>query len=304
VSVDGAGRLSRRSTLWAVRAVNPTPPSAPANLEAFSREDGIALDWQAPPEEDVGSYRIYVSREQSAPIEEFRYLDSTVQTSYHEPMEQGNLAEIRFYVRAVNTSNVEGPPSEVVSARLLDVTPPAAPYLRDVSVGERRLSVTWSATSNPDVASYRLYRAREDGDFRLIQGAIAANVTRYQDDDVEPGVLYRYALEAVDASGNVSERSNVLSGRAYDLSVPQAVTGLSATLTDDGVRLAWDAQSGLRYVVERARGADGAFFEISDLLDGASFVDAGGQPGDRYRVFAVGDSGRSGPPSPSVEVRE
>src|SRR5690554_5671782 len=43
VSVDGSGRVSAESALWAELGHNPTPPSAPTALRATSQEDGVTF---------------------------------------------------------------------------------------------------------------------------------------------------------------------------------------------------------------------------------------------------------------------
>ena len=71
---------------------------------------------QAPPETDVGSYRIYLSRQPDAGTEEFHFADATVEPRYQLTTLPGTLSEVQVLVRAVNTSDVEGPVSNVVRA--------------------------------------------------------------------------------------------------------------------------------------------------------------------------------------------
>jgi fibronectin type 3 domain-containing protein len=305
IAVDGAGRISQESILWAERGYNPTPPSAPARPAIIENSAGLTLSWQAPPEDDVSHYQVYVSRDASAAANEFRFTDATVGTTYELPLEQGNLTELHLVISAVNTSNVEGPASAVVSGRLIDTTPPPAPHLVDVLAGENRITVSWAATANPDVVALGLYRAQAEGEFTLLKDALSPASRHWVDHEVEPGVPYHYQLEALDASGNVSGRSARMTGRAFDLSQPGVVSDVRATFSADGVLVTWLQRPDLKYVVERARQAAAAprFVEISDLLTAGSFADARGNEGDTYRVFAVDAKGRLGPASEPAAAR-
>lgn len=303
VSVDGSGRVSEESALWAERGHNPTPPSAPTALRATPQEDGVVFTWQAPPEADVGSYRIYLSRQLDAGTEEFNFADATVEPRYHLTTLPGTLSEVQVLVRAVNTSDVEGPVSNVVRAAPLDTLAPPAPRLIEAIAGQGQVTLTWAGTANPDVGSLSLYRSAAGGTYELLQEGLAPNALEWVDATAQAGVEYRYALEAVDASGNRSQRSEPVTGIAFDLAAPAPVRGVSAALGEEGVSLGWTSESGLGYVVERARAGGERYLEISGVLSGGGFVDASGREGDVYRVFAVSASGVAGAPSDAVTVR-
>ncbi len=303
VSVDADGRTSGESALWAARGVNPTPPSAPTGLRLDASSDALELRWDAAPEPDVTSYRVYVSRRADAEPDEFRFADLTADTRYRQPMDSASLAELRYLVRAVNSSDVEGPASTVVTGRVLDVVPPDAPDLRDVAASGDAVTVAWAATADPDVATYRLYRARGDAELVSIGDDLPSDRTRIVDRNVTPGDRYRYAVTALDASGNESASSAVLEAVVPDLSRPDAVTGLDAIVDESGVRLGWTPGDGLSYVVERAPAPDGPFVEIAGPLPDATFVDGSGTADDLYRVRALNAAGRLSEPSEAVGVR-
>jgi fibronectin type 3 domain-containing protein len=70
------------------------------------------------------------------------------------------------------------------------------------------IELAWERNTEPDLAGYRLYRAAADGAFEKI--AEVSQVPSYSDHKVEHGKTYRYAVSAVDQSGNESARSAVV----------------------------------------------------------------------------------------------
>lgn len=303
VSVDASGRVSEESAIWAEQGYNPTPPSAPTGLRATPQPDGVTLTWVAPPETDVGSYRIYLSRQTSAGTEEFRFEAATVEPNYHLEMLPGILTEVQVLVRAVNTSDVEGPVSNVVRGAALDLVAPPTPRLVEAVGAQGHVTVTWAGTANPDVHALDLFRSTSGGAYELVQENLAPNDLTWVDDNVQPGVEYSYQLEAVDASGNRSDRSDAVTARALDLEQPAPVSGVTAEASEGGVRIAWQSENGLTYVVQRARAGNVSFVEISGALTGDEYVDARGQAGDVYRVLAVSPSGLVGQPSATATAR-
>ncbi len=69
--------------------------------------------------------------------------------------------------------------------------------------GDGEVILLWSAVSNPDVVSYRIYRSdRPSGYFELID---EVSHTNYVDHDVRNGVTYYYAVSSVDEFGDESD---------------------------------------------------------------------------------------------------
>ena len=86
-----------------------------------------------------------------------------------------------------------------------DKFPPAAPVGLTALAGAASIELTWERNTEPDLAGYYLYRAGADGAFARLGGLLEAPAS--SDRDVKPGIRYRYAVSAVDRSGNESGRS-------------------------------------------------------------------------------------------------
>lgn len=302
--VDQAGRLGPLGPLWSQRGANFDPPTAPTDLHVDATEDHLHLGWTPPPEDDVAGYRIYTGADPDAPLEDYRFMAETLAPWYDQPVPKNTLRELHFRVVAVNSTNVASLASAAASGTVLDRTPPSRPVMREATVHDGAIEVSWLVTGDPDVQAYQLLRSAGEEPMAVVADGLPAATARYLDEDVDAGTTYRYAVLAVDASGNASTASAPTSAKAIDLSAADAPTGLVAIPAEDGVQLSWDASSaaGTRYVVERARGEGAAFVEISDVLDTALFVDPQGDTGDRYRVKALAASGRIGAPPEPVTV--
>ena len=291
--VDADGR-SAASPIWTQRAVNPNPPGAPAALKLTPTETSLTLGWTPPPEDDVGRYQVFTARP-GTPFEQMTFVGETVNSSFEMPVPANTLFEVAFRVRAVNTSDIAGPPSAEGSGRVVDLTPPSVPLWRTVEGGEKLVTLAWIRDLDPDVATLRLLRSPTgEGAFELLAGDLAPSVVSFVDLDVVPGLAYDYVLQAVDAAGNVSATSEIMTATAWSLDAPAPVAGLAAVVVEGGgVRLCWHAaEPGDGWVVSRM--LDGVWVEISDLLSAPEFVDARGQVGDSYLVVGLSATGQVG----------
>jgi fibronectin type 3 domain-containing protein len=72
-----------------------------------------------------------------------------------------------------------------------------------VTTGGLSVELVWSASSEPDVAAYRVYRAQNGGAAALVG---VETVPAFVDGTVAWGAVYTYEVTAVDASQNESPR--------------------------------------------------------------------------------------------------
>ena len=126
--------------------------------------------------------------------------------------------EYVYVVRAVSLgtggAQVESLNSNALSIAPRDVFPPTAPASITVAAAPRRLSLFFPANPERDVAGYNVHRSTDPGLpkeqwTRLTR--TPSERTTYQDEAVESGVRYYYYLTAVDAAGNTSPPSEVVS---------------------------------------------------------------------------------------------
>jgi fibronectin type 3 domain-containing protein len=85
-----------------------------------------------------------------------------------------------------------------------DIAAPAAPAGLAVLPREGGLEVLWSPSAEPDLAGYRVYRATGDGRLEKLADTALLRAS-WLDETAVRGVVYRYAVTALDQAGNESE---------------------------------------------------------------------------------------------------
>ena len=122
-----------------------------------------------------------------------------------------------YVVRSVSLGT-EGKPVESLDSNPIelmqeDIYPPSAPSLAPPGVAPGRLALFWSASPEPDVAGYLLYRSTDPNlpkPWTLLTPALYTKTT-FTDQNVEASKTYYYYVIAVDNAGNKSQPSEVVS---------------------------------------------------------------------------------------------
>lgn len=122
-----------------------------------------------------------------------------------------------YLVRAVSLGT-EGRPVESLDSNSIplsqeDEYSPSAPSLAPPGAAPGRLALFWSASPEPDVAGYLLYRSTDPNlpkPWILLTQSVHTRTT-FTDENVESGKTYYYYVIAVDNNGNKSQPSEVVS---------------------------------------------------------------------------------------------
>jgi predicted small lipoprotein YifL len=225
-------------------------PSAPASLAARYDEKTITLSWEAPPDlrrptvasrsnpglleakplgmpSSAGTFNAFLvppaQPEGRAPAQASG--PPVTPGPAPTPLNAAPLADLRFeepvpaqvaercYQVTAVTSYAEGPvqsePSAPACAALTDTFPPAPPKGLAGVGGAGAISLIWERSEAADLAGYLVLRAEGTGEATAVTGALLAETT-FRDEQVTPGVVYRYVVVAVDKAGNRSEPSNAV----------------------------------------------------------------------------------------------
>ena len=276
--------------------------SADPFLASDPARDAIDVTWAPATEPDAVGYHVYrrstIARDDAGVrlTSEPLGLD---ETSFRDS-ESGSGTWF-YAVTALDLSGNESVRSVWASATLLDRVAPAAPTdlePRLLATGGAR--VTWTPSASPDADRYFVWRQRAElpGLYRLTD---QARTPMWTDDGIDgsglrEGVRYRYAVAAVDSSGNVSD-TLFATLAVPDLTPPAAPATLDADLTDDGrIALSWSVSSASDvrdYIVTGQA--------LSDTVDATaylgSYVDGAGATDQtlRFAVAARDSAGNVGP---------
>ncbi|MFS0733985.1 hypothetical protein ABC304_03040 [Microbacterium sp. 1P10UB] len=170
---------------------------------------GDSVEWIGRSGPSLGIAEVFVDGVMMKQVD----LYSSQQTFQTVLFRAGGLGAGAHVIRIVRTgthsAGSTGNDISLDAFRVVDNAAPAAP--RNVSVTPARdsLLVKWDSSSEPDVVGYRLYRALEDGPFSLVSGTDSLVATSFLDIGLTYGARYRYAVTAIDSSGNQSSRGKL-----------------------------------------------------------------------------------------------
>lgn len=172
-----------------------------------------------------------------------------------------------FEVKAISGCGVEGPAAEAVAV-VGDVIAPAAPVNLFASVTGRDVALQWDASTEADLAGYKLYRDNGAGAWFRINNNLFTDTATTDRSLLNGGYLYR--VTAVDMVGNESLPSNeaTVSVDVPLLQAPQL--SLDALASGGVLELAWSANNGSTliagYRLYRSTNAGGPYEPVQQAL--------------------------------------
>jgi hypothetical protein len=198
---DAANNSSTAAIGVTVQNGDTTAPSTPTNLHTTSVSfNQVVFAWNASTD-NVGVSKYFIIRNGStigsvnSPTLTFTDTNVNAQTNYS------------YQVIAQDAAGNNSPSSATLSVTTpvaSDTTPPTAPSnLVGSAVSQTQINLTWTAsTDNVGVASYRITRNN------VILNTISGSSNTFGDTGLTAGTNYTYFVEAIDATGNISPKSN------------------------------------------------------------------------------------------------
>jgi hypothetical protein len=194
---------------WSNFAVVPmiAPPERPTTVTPVATAAGVRLTWQA----KGAQFRVFRKPEGgadfalAATVDKPEWVDAAA--------EFGKRCEyvVQTVAKVADDKFAESEISDATGITPQDTFAPAAPSGLHATAGPATIELNWEPNAEPDLATYRVYRAAADGEFAKL--ADVPPVPSYSDKGAERGKLYRYAVTAIDQAGNESVRSAVSEAR-------------------------------------------------------------------------------------------
>ncbi len=237
---DLGGNLSAPTPTINVTTWNNVPPTTPINLTATAvSTQQINLTWTASTGKvNVGGYHVFRGTSATSLLQVGNA--GTTPSYVNYPLTPGTT--YYFGVEAVDTDGNVSPMSQVISAATL--APPSAPVsVVATPVSTNQIELTWVAgASGMPIVNYHIFRGTSPSN--LAQWANRPG-SPFNDYPLTASTTYYYAIEEVDAQGDVSPVSAVVS--ATTLALPLPPTNVSGTaLANVEIQLQWSpAQSGM-----------------------------------------------------------
>jgi fibronectin type 3 domain-containing protein len=199
---NAKGRFSEWSNLFTVTVVPPL--EKPSALAWKNIAEGVRLTWSAPNEPAFHIFRKETDDpepSQTGASDKPEYTDTTAVPG----------KTYQYWIQGVH-DKAESEAAGPITATPKDEFPPAVPSNITATAGLNAIELSWSRNEEPDFHGYRVYRALGDGAFELVAADIQP--PNYSDKAVEAGKRYRYAITAVDETGNESNRSQIVEATA------------------------------------------------------------------------------------------
>ncbi|MGK7345809.1 MAG: fibronectin type III domain-containing protein [Candidatus Nitrospinota bacterium M3_3B_026] len=297
ISYNKAGKYGNETE--PVSAATRQKPASPAGFGVVSASvRSISLSWDMHPDGDVEKYRIYRSGAPRGPFEMIKEIADRSVTEYTDEDKTGATIKDgqKYYYKltAVNVGGAESEPTAPVSGATFG--PPAGPEdVRATSGLVKQAVVSWTPSTDPEVAGYIIYRGKTPDSLEKIKKISDPSASRYKDtgswlERLEDGKVYYYAVRAFNSVDVESLDPKIV--QALTKPVPSAPTGLSGTQGEAGrTTLTWksnpepDIKS---YRILRSASPTSGFATIASSR-AAVYEDTGLKNGQTYyyRVQAV-----------------
>jgi fibronectin type 3 domain-containing protein len=257
VAVNAVGAESDPSDV--VRATTRDIPPVVRNLSASSGDPRqVTLTWEQSPDDSVVGYEVWRALENN---ENFVVVGGTEDRDVTEYIDRGGTRRstglgllldgtaYRYKVLAVNTADVRSKWSDPADART-KVAPVVPKRLRSTTDEPKRVTLSWQANPEADIASYQVeYSNRSGGPFRLLDTVDApadTAVVSFVHEKLADGTELFYRLKAIDADDLESGWTEVVQGQAKP--APGQPRNLHSRTLARRVKVTWDppAQSDIR----------------------------------------------------------
>lgn len=193
-STGPTGKVSGWSN-FRVLAVG-APLVRPSVVKADNVVRGVGITWQG----SGPRYRVLRAIDKGP----LMILGETMQPNYlDETTTYGT--QYTYQVLALGDENQQSEISEPAVVTPVDVFAPAVPSGLTASTTVNSIDLAWARNTESDLGGYNVYRSTDGGPFEKIGNLIQTPV--FTDTHVESGKHYRYAVSAVDTTGNESARS-------------------------------------------------------------------------------------------------
>ena len=202
----------------------PRGKSSLAKTQAVTNADVqrravVNLVWNEPKKkpDNLLGFRVFFSHEKDG---SFTEASSRIVTGYsfNDTLNiDGSSPDAYYYVMAVDNRYNESPSSDTVHVALPDVLAPDPCEWKSTTPGETKTAIKWHRSKSTDVVRYNIYsQTAGSANWQWVKSLDSS------DYGVSPFVTYnvpsdaqvfpvQYCIEAVDASGNSSSRSGIVS---------------------------------------------------------------------------------------------
>jgi Right handed beta helix region len=169
------------------------------------------VKWVARTGPSLGVAQVYLDGVRVATVDQYSSTQKFQQTLYSNTSLTKGEHTLKIVRTGTKSAASRGNDISVDALVVTDGAAPAAPKSVKSTVQREGVRITWAKSSSGDVKGYRVYRATGGGNFQKISGSSLVKGLNYLDIGLTGGKKYRFAVAAVDTSGNVSAKSKLVS---------------------------------------------------------------------------------------------
>lgn len=261
------------------------PPLAPVILKGNIDSLGkVSLIWKSSKESDVMGYRVFRGNDIKGEFVQVN-LDIIKDTCFEDRIDIKTITKNVFYkLSAVDRRYNSSDYSNVYILIRPDVIRPISPIIQRVEKDIIGKKIFWNYPTNNDIKLVKLYRSVQGGDSLLV--GVFSSIQCYATD------LYvgkcTYWCYAVDSSGNISIRSNLVSSNGIRDTVKYLNSSAVVINVNEkpAVKLQWDCLKSCDFGLIYKRNIDGKYVLFKRISSDCNyFVDKDVQQGCSYSYF-------------------
>jgi len=189
-----------------IKGGGTTPPAAPTGLAATAGNAQVSLSWNA--SSGAASYNVKRATTSGGP---YTTIATDVTSTTYNDTTVVNGTTYYYVVSAVNAAG-ESPNSNEASATPQAPQPPAAPTNLAANGLKKKIALSWTQSSSPNLQYNRIYRSTTSGGPYTMVAQVTPRTT--YNDSVPSGATRYYVVTAVNTSGVESAYSNQASATA------------------------------------------------------------------------------------------
>lgn len=217
-----------------------TPPSVVKGFKAERKNDEVFLVWIGSKDKDLSGYNVLKSYDKGKTFVKIN-AQLLSEAKFVEKLEVASSGTFQYKIEAVDKSNNTSK-SNPLSVFSPDHHAPAMP--KDVASKSEsgKITLSWRANGEKDLAGYRIYRGLKDDDeneMLLLNVSPQTQTTFVDTFNEKAGTKFIYKVTAIDKAFNESPQA-VVWVQLPDVVPPSAPFLHDATYERDQVNLKWD----------------------------------------------------------------
>lgn len=204
-AIDSAANESN-SPIFLADIRDVLPPDQPRGFEAKADSGQIVFSWKLGKEPDLAGYYVYKALLTDS---DFVVINKNPVAGnvYIEKMPKKIRNKFKYRLVAVDSSANRSEPSKMVEAQMPDVTPPNAPFIKQIKSTDSGIYIFWIPNVDADLKNYVLFRRDKNDKTNkelMLTREIPNTDTMYIDRYSPGGFTWYYSLAAIDSASNIS----------------------------------------------------------------------------------------------------